>query len=568
MHFRYFSYLNVLIASAMVAVVLWAYARRHRRVRGATALSLLMLVGAVWSLCNALEMAGTDLPTKLFWANAQYLCYTTAPVVWLVLSLQHTGRAAWLTSRRIAWLSVEPLITIALVWTNAWHGLIQRNVSLDTAGPFPVIAKAYGPWFWVHALYTYALIAASVVILLRTARRAAPLYRWQTLLLLAGVLFPMMWNGLYILGRSPVRRFDVAPAMLSFAGLPVAWALFRYRLFDIVPVARDTIIEGMGDGVLVLDAQKRVVDLNPAAQRILGQTASAAIGKPLEGLLRTWPEALELSRKQEPAQVEFATGSGKRLRYCEMRLSPLSDRRGEPLGDLLILHDSTERKLAQAQLLQQQRALAALEERERLARELHDSVAQVLGYVNLQVQAARELLAGGQTSQADAYLARLADVAQDAHADVREYISSLKAATSLEQGLFLALTAYLRRFEQNYGIHTEVVAPHGLSEDALAPAAKVQLLRIIQEALANVRKHALAARARVVLSPQVDQWQVMIEDDGQGFDATQTSDRDEAGFGLRIMRERAEEVGGSLQIHSTPGQGTQVIVQLPLRKEG
>jgi len=151
---------------------------------------------------------------------------------------------------------------------------------------------------------------------------------------------------------------------------------------------------------------------------------------------------------------------------------------------------------------------------------------------------------------------------------VREYISSLKAATSLEQGLFLALTAYLRRFEQNYGIHTEVVAPHGLSEDALAPAAKVQLLRIIQEALANVRKHALAARARVVLSPQVDQWQVMIEDDGQGFDATQTSDRDEAGFGLRIMRERAEEVGGSLQVHSTPGQGTQVIVQLPLRKEG
>ena len=154
MYFRCFSYLNVLIASAMVAVVLWAYAQCHRRVRGATLFSLLMLLGAVWSLCNALEMAGTGLPTKLFWANAQYLCYTTAPVVWLVLSPQHTDCAAWLTSRRIAWLGVEPLITIALVWTNAWHGLIQRNVSLDTAGPFRVIAKAYGPWFWVHALYS------------------------------------------------------------------------------------------------------------------------------------------------------------------------------------------------------------------------------------------------------------------------------------------------------------------------------------------------------------------------------------------------------------------------------
>jgi signal transduction histidine kinase len=172
--------------------------------------------------------------------------------------------------------------------------------------------------------------------------------------------------------------------------------------------------------------------------------------------------------------------------------------------------------------------------------------------------------------EADAHLARLAVIAQDAHTDVREYILSVKVALSPERGFFSALDQYLRRFEQHYEIQTGWINPDDLAEGALEPVVEVQLLRIIQEALSNVRKHAAARQVEVSFASQGDQALVTVEDDGQGFDpASRLRLWGRAGegahFGLCIMRERAEAVGGSLQVRSAPGQGTKVIVQVPLR---
>jgi len=540
------------------------YAWRQRTVSGATPFAVLMLVAVIWSLTNALEMAGTDLPTKLFWANVQYLCYVTLPVAWLALSLQYTRRDEWLTRRNLVLLTIEPLITLALVWTNELHGLMRRDVHLDTAGPFPVIGKTFGPWFWVHAAYTYVLILLTVYLFL-AALRASPLSRRQTLVLLIGTLLPLIWNALYNFGLSPIPRHDVAPAVLSLSGVVVAWGLFRYGLFDLVPVARTTVVEGMDDGVMVLDAGNRIVDLNPAAQRIVGRPASQAIGQSAAEVFNAWPEVVALCCVEAMTQTELVWGEGDAALCYDVRCSPLTDGRGRPIGQLIIWHDITERKRIQTQLLQQQRALAVLEERERLARELHDSLGQVLGYVNVQAQAVRELLSSGQMATADSHLARLAAVVQDAHTDIRESILSLRVAIPPEQGFLPALEQYLRRFEQDYGICTELVQPDELADGAIEPTVEVQLLRIIQEALTNVRKHADAGCVRVIFTVHADQAEVVVEDDGRGFDLVQFPADDERKLGLRLMRERAEGVGGSLQVYSAPGQGTKVIVWVPLR---
>jgi PAS domain S-box-containing protein len=578
MHFQYNPYVWVLLASAAVTAGLGVYAWRQRTVQGATSFALLMLMAVVWALANALEMAGTDLPTKLFWANVQYLCYVALPVAWLTLALQYTGRDEWLTRRNLVLLSIEPVVTVALVWTNDLHGLMRRNIYLDTAGPFPVIGKAFGPWFWLHAAYTYLLLTLTIYLLIEALRRPSPLYRRQTLVLLIGSLLPMIWNALYNFGLSPIPRYDVAPAVLSLSGIVVAWGLFRYRLFDVVPVARATVMEGMDDGVIVLDVQNRVVDLNPAVQRILGWPASQVIGRPAAEVLGSWPGLLALCRNEAMTQTELVVSEGDVQQCYDVHCSPLSDGRGRQIGQLVVWHDITELRRARTQSLQQERAVAVLEERERLARELHDSLGQVLGYVNVQAQAARELLSGGKVAEADAHLARLAALTQDAQADVRESIVGLKVDLAPERGFFRALQRYLQRFGQSYGIRTELIVPEGLVDGAFEPAAEVQLLRIIQEALSNVRKHAGARRVQVSFAAQGDQARVTVEDDGQGFDPASLPqffafaqdkcwERAEEGarFGLRIMRERAEGVGGSLQVCSAPGQGTKVIVQVPLR---
>jgi signal transduction histidine kinase len=241
--------------------------------------------------------------------------------------------------------------------------------------------------------------------------------------------------------------------------------------------------------------------------------------------------------------------------------APLPDRRGQ----VIVFNEITELKRAQALLFQHQRSLATLEERDRIARELHDSLGQVLGYVNVQAQAIRELLAHGETATADAHLAQLANVAKDAHTDVREYILCVRTAVSPERGFVSALQQYLQRFSQNYGIRTELNGPEALKARGLQPTTEVQLLRIVQEALSNVRKHSSARAVRVNLTVDADQAEVVIEDDGRGFDPVQLAVGDRQHFGVGIMRERAEEIGGTLEVQSAPEQGTRVIVRVPLK---
>jgi signal transduction histidine kinase len=209
-------------------------------------------------------------------------------------------------------------------------------------------------------------------------------------------------------------------------------------------------------------------------------------------------------------------------------------------------------------------ALAALQERGRLARELHDNLGQVFAFVNAQGQTVRRLLARGDISTADDYVARLVEVAREADTDIRESILGLRVSLG-EQGLFPALAAYLERYERNYGIHTELSRPETLCDGAFEPAVEVQLLRILQEALANARKHAHARSVRVAFTVDDGRAQVSIRDDGQGLGPGQLSPGVGHGYGLRFMRERAEEVGGSLVVRSEPGQGAEVRATVPLR---
>ncbi len=235
------------------------------------------------------------------------------------------------------------------------------------------------------------------------------------------------------------------------------------------------------------------------------------------------------------------------------------------IGHLLLLRDVTERRRAQAQLREQQAALAAIAEREQMARELHDGLGQVLAYVKMQAQSARNLLAQDRPAEADAQLAGLLAAAQDAHADVRDYILMASGASPIELGFHASLQQYLHRFSRTHPIRTEFEMSPEVPDDPFEPTVAVQLLRIIQEALTNAAKHAHAAEARVSLAARDGTAEVTITDDGQGFDPQQAGGD---GFGLRFMAERAGAVGGDLHVYSASGRGATVLVRVPFRKNG
>lgn len=206
---------------------------------------------------------------------------------------------------------------------------------------------------------------------------------------------------------------------------------------------------------------------------------------------------------------------------------------------------------------------AVLEERMRLARELHDGLAQVLGYINMQTHAIDKLLESADTASARAELTRLDEVARDVYRDVREEILGLRVSLP-RQGLVPALRSYLAEYEPMTTAALHLDVEENVETLELPPSTEIQLVRIVQEALSNVRKHANAASASVRLSADGDGLSVEVSDDGRGFDPLRSEPTGWPRFGLRTMRERAQAIGGRFELSSHPAQGTRVVVHVPL----
>jgi nitrate/nitrite-specific signal transduction histidine kinase len=215
----------------------------------------------------------------------------------------------------------------------------------------------------------------------------------------------------------------------------------------------------------------------------------------------------------------------------------------------------------------QLQSLSVIEERTRIAREMHDGVAQVLGYLNLQVQTLEALLQQSKLDKLREKLAQMREAVKVAHADVRENILSLRTTLDNEKGLIPAIDEYLHEF----GIQTTMDARfvnEVESEVDLSSIAEVQLVYILHEALSNVRKHSRASHVTVRLSKEGNAGEesiiLQVWDDGMGF----TSSESKRSFGLQTMRERARSVNGELLVHSVPGKGTQIKCSFPcLRPE-
>jgi len=238
---------------------------------------------------------------------------------------------------------------------------------------------------------------------------------------------------------------------------------------------------------------------------------------------------------------------------------------------------TTERLRSEERIHQNELLLATMEERERIGRELHDDLGQVIGYVGAQALAAQARLEQGENQEVQAILDQLIQRTQEAHTDVRQYILGIRKSSRISgvrtkeahpaPDLFAVLDNYLEALRERYGLETQVSLPDDWLDNPLAPEVETQLLSIVQEALTNVSKHAGVDKARLLFTQHEEGVQIIIADEGCGFEETrplcESTGDEESQFGLKIMRERAETVGGRLEVRSTPGEGTSIIARLP-----
>lgn len=353
-------FLLPLVTIGLLALAIAVTAYRRQRVPGARPLIALALGASVWSFGYAGELSSTNLAAGLFWAKVQYLGIGAVPPAWLAFALQYAHSRRSLSSRTRLLLVSMPLITLLLAWTNEWHRLVWQTIGLSGGDSPSILALTHGPWFWCYIGYSYVCLLAGAILLIRAMLRAPQLYRGQATALIVAIAAPWIGNGLYITDLTPWPHLDLTPFGFTLAGVAVLWSLTRFRLLDLVPIARDILIDSMSDGVLVLDEHSRIVDINPAACLALGQANERVIGMPVDQAFADYADLIAHYRDRAEVVEELSVGEGPSRRVFDLRLTSLVDRYGRRGGRLIVWRDITERKQIDMALQRRVEQLAAL----------------------------------------------------------------------------------------------------------------------------------------------------------------------------------------------------------------
>lgn len=452
-------------------------------------------------------------------------------------------------------------------------------VSADRNSPDPTFRRLK----WLGVLVPLAFLA--MVDTIRHFFYPELLHAWPGYVLLAGIvvggalLFSEAMFAVVARTQEGLAQRNRELLALHEAGLAITAELgLETVLQSVVDTARDLVEARYGALSILGDAGKIELFLTsgitPAERSSVG---ALPVGRGLLGVVLHEGQRLRLSDLQrDPRAVGFPPNHPPM--HSLLAVPVLA--RGKVVGNLYMTEKegaaeftpddeetlarfATQAALAieNARLHAQGQALAIGEERERIAREMHDTFTQVLGYVNTKAQAAQELLRANRLDSAEEQIGQLAEAARGAYAEVRESILGLRTALGPQRPLLDTLRDYLQQWQDQSGIAATFV--RHVEEPHLSPSAELQLLRVVQEALTNARKHAGATRVSVEVR-QADGWlEAIVKDNGKGFDPSAIGSGEYPRFGLAMMRERAEAAGGSLVVESTPGYGTQVVARFP-----
>ena len=346
----------LLIAGTTCLFVAIIILQTRQNARGARTLTFLLLALAWWDATYGLFWAGMPGLTKYFWLDVTYIGAVIVPAALFVFSLQLTNRESWFKRPLAAFIYLEPIIVLVALFTDPHHGLFfagkrEENSALILNG---------GPVFWLNVAYSYTLILLATILIVRGYLRASGIYRKQLGVILLGILLTWLNSIIFLLDLNPLPGADNTPFSFTLTAVIFAFAIVRYHLLDLIPVARDSLVETMADGVLVIDTQDRIVDMNPAAQGLLNINTNM-FGRPVEEAIEEWHHYEKITSNSKRAQIEIGLG-GRSKKQLDMQVTSIKDGRGRDVGRLITLHDITSLKQVEAEKQQQHILAQALQE--------------------------------------------------------------------------------------------------------------------------------------------------------------------------------------------------------------
>lgn len=295
----------------------------------------------ICSLSYGFELLSTTLEQMLFWQNIEYLGIVFIPVFWFLFILKFTGRDKYLTIKNFIWILSIPVITLLMVWTNSFHYLHFKSISIDFSESFPLLSVEFGPWYYVYTLYFYILLALGVVMLIKEYRNSDPMFKRQNLIVLLAALIPWIANLANLVGFKPMGHIDITPFAFILTVFMLSVGFIRFRFLDIIPIAREKVLEAMKEGLIVLDNLDRIVDLNRAIKMILSISGESLIGKNIDSVFPNQPELFEYinDRKDGRLKIEFQR-NGYPI-FMDVSITALFENRNSYNGLIILTRDIT-----------------------------------------------------------------------------------------------------------------------------------------------------------------------------------------------------------------------------------
>jgi PAS domain S-box-containing protein len=376
MGFQFTPYIVVMLSAAVVCLLIGIHSLRYRDYPVDHVIIFTMMMAITeWLVASALGFATADPSSKIIWAKIEYIGVVSVPLLVLFFALSYSGFRQILTARYLVLLSIVPAVTLLLAWTNDMHGLIWSRYIPYQEGGVMFSNKTYGPMFWVYWVYSYILLLAATVLIIRTAATSNKIFRGQAVVLTLGVLAPWVGNAIYVLRISPLGNLDLTPLAFAFTGIMLSLGILRWRLFDITPTARIAVVEKLADGIVLLDRRDLIIDINPAACDIFGAGLLDNIGKHGSLILPGELFSDRLIDRDGKMRLETRLSVHGQDRHYELTGTPFNDKRGNVMGRIVVVHDVTELKLMHERLVEAERRILEqkIDESEKKYRELFDN---------------------------------------------------------------------------------------------------------------------------------------------------------------------------------------------------
>ncbi len=366
---------SILLANSLTAVSIAALLARRTQAPGRRSMFSMLVMIAVWSFSYAMITISTSLEAKLFWLKIENIGILTVPIFWFFFALRYNRLDGWLNRYTALLFFIVPGISLLFLFSTQWFHLYYDSVSQISAQGGPLVIER-GTWYVVTLFYSYLLSLVTVVLLVRRAIQHRNIYRRQMYALIAAVLVPILTNVVYQLALSlfpaSLLRIDLTPISFTITAVLIVIGVFGLRIFDLIPIARHTVLEHIPEMVFVVDAHDIVVDANTIAQKMLGKSMDEIIGKDPLDVFRDWPELLNrfLTANETRDEIQIP---GDPPRMLEVIVTVLYNSTNQLEGRVIVAHDITEHKWLENDLTFANEALIRqLEEINKLRDELRE----------------------------------------------------------------------------------------------------------------------------------------------------------------------------------------------------